>query len=60
MYGILDEYPHDAYAIFSLVKELFEYSKTIKGNFRASAFQFRPYHGTELYNKINQNINLCT
>jgi len=57
MYGILDEYPNDVYATFSLVKELFEYSKTSKGNFRASAFQFRPYHGTELYNKINQNIN---
>lgn len=30
--------------------------KTICLLMDASAFQFRPYHGTELYNKINQKI----
>lgn len=35
---------------------LLEYSGNTKGTFRASAFQFRPYHGTELYNKIGQKV----
>ena len=26
------------------------------GKFRTSAFQFRPYHGTKLYNDLNQDI----
>lgn len=25
------------------------------GNFRLSVFQFRPYHGTQLYNEIIEN-----
>lgn len=57
MYGLLDETKEDAYETFSVIKELVEYSKNTKGKFRASAFQFRPYHGTELYNKIHQKIS---
>lgn len=56
MYGLLGETPADAMKTFDLVNELVNYSKNSAGKFRASAFQFRPYHGTELYNKINQNI----
>lgn len=40
---------------YKLAKEMSEYSKTTPGKFRVSAFQFRPYHGTELYNKIANN-----
>ena len=57
MYGILEETPEDAYQTFNVVNELVEYSKNSIGKFRASAFQFRPYHGTELYNKINKKIS---
>lgn len=57
MYGILDETPSDAYKTFDLVCKLSEYSKNSIGNFRTSAFEFRPYHGTELYNKINKKIS---
>lgn len=56
MYGILGETEEDAYKTFNLINELVEYSKNSPGKFRTSAFQFRPYHGTELYNRINQNI----
>ena len=30
-------------------------SDSTPGNFRTSVFQFRPYHGTELYNEIMKN-----
>ena len=56
MYGILGETEKEAYQTYELVNELVEYSKTSLGTFRASAFQFRPYHGTELYNRINKEI----
>ena len=56
MYGILGEREEDAYQTFNLVKELSDYSKTTYGKFRTSAFQFRPYHGTELYNRINKKL----
>ena len=57
MYGILNETEEDALKTFAVVNELIEYSKNSLGKFRASAFQFRPYHGTELYNKINSKIS---
>ena len=57
MYGILNETEEDALKTFAVVNELIEYSKNSRGKFRASAFQFRPYHGTELYNKINSKIS---
>ena len=56
MYGLPDEDVEDAYKTYNLINELVDYSKNTLGTFRASSFQFRPYHGTELYNKINQNI----
>lgn len=56
MYGILGEREEDAYQTFNLVKELSDYSKKTDGKFRTSAFQFRPYHGTELYNRINKKL----
>ncbi len=56
MYGLPGEKKEDAMKTFDLVNDLTNYSKNSIGKFRASAFQFRPYHGTELYNKINQKI----
>lgn len=56
MYGLPDENIEDCIMSYELAKELYEYSINTKGNFRASSFQFRPYHGTELYNKINAKI----
>jgi radical SAM superfamily enzyme YgiQ (UPF0313 family) len=56
MYGLPGETVEDAYKTLDLITELVDYSKNSLGTFRSSAFQFRPYHGTELYNKINQNI----
>ena len=56
MYGLLGENLTDAEKTFNLAKELFEYSKKTEGKFKVSAFQFRPYHGTELYKKINTNV----
>ena len=38
-------------------KKIHEYSLNSSGKFKPSAFQFRPYHGTELYNKIDQEIS---
>lgn len=35
-----------------LADELKHMSKEFVGNFRAVAFQFRPYHGTELYDRL--------
>ena len=32
--------------------QLKKISDSSKGNFRTSVFQFRPYHGTRLYNEI--------
>lgn len=57
MYGILNETEDDVLKTFAVVNELIEYSKSSRGKFRASVFQFRPYHGTELYNKINSKIS---
>ena len=56
MYGLPGETKEEALATYDLIKKLVDYSKNTTGKFRGSAFQFRPYHGTELYNKINQNI----
>ncbi len=38
---------------FKFAKELAQISRNTVGNFRVSAFQFRPYHGTELFGKIS-------
>ena len=37
---------------FNLARKIHEFSGTTRGNFRTSVFQFRPYHGTKLYNRI--------
>ncbi len=57
MYGFLNENLEDALKTYSVAKELHDYSLNTKGKFKVSSFQFRPYHGTELYNKIGKSIN---
>ena len=57
IYGLPDETKSDVMETYMLAKELFQYSQNTKGKFFTSAFQFRPYHGTELYNKINKKIS---
>lgn len=52
IYGFPDETEEDYCATFDLAKELKSISLKVKGNFRTSVFQFRPYHGTKLYNEL--------
>lgn len=52
IYGFPGETEEDYRATFDLAKELKSISAKTKGNFRTSVFQFRPYHGTKLYNEI--------
>lgn len=57
MYGFPTETKEEGLETYNLAKKLTAISKHTKGKFRTSAFQFRPYHGTELYNKINKKLN---
>lgn len=52
MYGFPTETIIDADATFTLASTLKNISRNLEGNFRLSVFQFRPYHGTQLYNEI--------
>lgn len=56
MYGLPEETLEQCQDTYLLACRLFAYSNNTTGNFRTSAFQFRPYHGTELYNLINQDL----
>lgn len=69
IYGFPTETEDDAEKTFQLAKELKELSSKYDSNFRCSVFEFRPYHGTELYAyiedsnvvindiKVNENLN---
>lgn len=60
MYGFPNETTADADATFALASRLSAIAQTSKAKFRPSVFQFRPYHGTHLYNemiKSGQNIS---
>lgn len=52
IYGFPDETEEDYCKTFELAKELKSISLKTRGNFRTSVFQFRPYHGTKLYNEL--------
>lgn len=54
MYGFPTETASDAEETYSLASRLMEKAKSTEGNFRTSVFQFRPYHGTQLYNELLQ------
>ncbi len=52
IYGFPTETKDDFEKTYNLATKLKEISQNQKGNFRTSVFQFRPYHGTLLYNQI--------
>jgi radical SAM superfamily enzyme YgiQ (UPF0313 family) len=52
MYGFPDETEKDAEETYMLAKTLKEISLQTKGKFRTSVFQFRPYHGTKIYDEL--------
>lgn len=52
IYGFPKETKEDFQKTFELASKLKEISLKTPGEFRTSVFQFRPYHGTQLYNEI--------
>lgn len=52
IYGFPDETEYDFQETYKLACILKDISKKTTGDFRTSVFQFRPYHGTQLYNEI--------
>lgn len=52
MYGLPDETQEDMEETYKLAWKLRSISEKCEGTFRPSVFQFRPYHGTRLYNEI--------
>lgn len=52
MYGFPNETKKNMEETYELACEIKEISKESKGIFRPSVFQFRPYHGTKLYNEL--------
>lgn len=52
MFGFPDETTIEADATYLLASRLNDIATNTIGNFRTSVFQFRPYHGTQLYDEI--------
>lgn len=52
IYGFPKETKEDFEKTYNLAKRLKDISQKSKGTFRTSVFQFRPYHGTQLYNEL--------
>ena len=57
MYGFPNETITQCNDTYLLALKLYNYSLNSSGKFMTSAFQFRPYHGTELYKLLNQKIS---
>lgn len=64
MFGFPNETISDADETYLLASKINEIAKKTAGTFRTSVFQFRPYHGTKLYNEIIQSgqeiHNICS
>lgn len=63
IYGFPKETKEDFQFTYELAYRLKEISEKTTGTFRTSVFQFRPYHGTQLYNEILSDggiIKSCT
>lgn len=63
IYGFPSETINDFNLTFKLARKLISISNGLDGVFRTSVFEFRPYHGTQLYNKIIEKyggIKDCT
>lgn len=54
MYGFPEETKADMEETYDLACKIKDLSEKSMGVFRPSVFQFRPYHGTKLYNEIAQ------
>ena len=50
--GFPEETEEQIICTYDLATRLWEFSLNTPGKFRASAFKFRPYHGTELYRRL--------
>lgn len=55
IYGFPNETEDDFRKTYGLATQLKELSQKTTGTFRTSVFQFRPYHGTQLYDEIVKN-----
>ena len=51
IYGFPEETKEDFQKTYELASKIKEISTNTTGTFRTSVFQFRPYHGTQLYNE---------
>jgi anaerobic magnesium-protoporphyrin IX monomethyl ester cyclase len=56
IYGFPEETEDDFKKTFELANHLKNISLEYNSNFRTSVFQFRPYHGTELYHEIQNKF----
>lgn len=55
IYGFPTETEEDFDATYQLAASLKKISINTRGSFRSSVFQFRPYHGTQLYKEIMES-----
>jgi radical SAM superfamily enzyme YgiQ (UPF0313 family) len=58
IYGFPKETKEDFQKTFELAAKIKEISLKTPGVFRTSVFQFRPYHGTQLYNEIIEETGI--
>lgn len=58
IYGFPQETEEDFKMTYELAVKLKEISNKLAGDFRTSVFQFRPYHGTQLYNEIIESTGI--
>ena len=58
IYGFPGETEDDFRKTYDLAVSIKEISLHTTGNFRTSVFQFRPYHGTQLYQEILQSTGI--
>ena len=54
IFGYPGETKHDAEKTYNLAIDLNKMSIKYGAKFRTSVFQFRPYHGTEIYDQLNK------
>lgn len=58
IYGFPGETKEDFQKTYELASKIKEISTSTTGTFRTSVFQFRPYHGTQLYNEIVKSTGI--
>lgn len=56
IYGFPEETHSDLELTYQLATDIKNISNEYEANFRTSVFQFRPYHGTEIYNSLKAKI----